>query len=157
MSGMQVSFKFEGITKLADDAKAAGANADVLVKSALVNSATEVQSQQRTRAAHRTGTLQRSILTEIRYPEAIVTVQEKYGLYLEQGTGIYGPNATPIVPKRAKALAFTAGGSLVFAKSSKGIKKRPFFVPGYQAATGFINSQFVQVAERLRDAIKGRG
>ena len=54
---------------------------------------------------------------------------------LEEGTGIYGPNKTPITPKNAKFLSWVAdakpvsgsGGQRVFARSVKGLKPpRPF-------------------------------
>lgn len=65
-----------------------------------------------------------------------------YARYVHDGTGIYGPHATPIVPVTAKALKFEARavfagrrgptrqpkgkGSTVFAKSVKGMEGRPF-------------------------------
>lgn len=65
-----------------------------------------------------------------------------YARWVHDGTGIYGPHATPIVPVSAKALKFEARGlrpgrrgptrapkgkgTLVFAKSVKGMEGRPF-------------------------------
>lgn len=56
---------------------------------------------------------------------------------LEEGTGIYGPKGTPIVPKTAKVLRWPAGGMTLtgkvrpggyaFAKSIKGMKPRRMF------------------------------
>ncbi len=45
-----------------------------------------------------------------------------YGAYLEFGTGIYGPKRTPIVPKRAKILAWkiTTGTQMVPGVSASG-------------------------------------
>ena len=51
-----------------------------------------------------------------------------YGLYLEVGTGIYGPKATPITPKKAKFLKFKLkSGETVFAKQVKGIPPKWVF------------------------------
>jgi len=49
-------------------------------------------------------------------------------LYLEKGTGIYGPRKRKIVPVRAKALRWydRSTGTFRFAKSVKGIKPMKF-------------------------------
>ncbi|MFJ4960266.1 hypothetical protein [Streptomyces sp. NPDC088739] len=46
--------------------------------------------------------------------------------YLEKGTGLFGPRARRIVPRRAKALRFEVGGQVVFARSVKGMRPKPF-------------------------------
>lgn len=71
---------------------------------------------------------------------------KKYVLYINQGTGIYGPRHTPIRPVSKKALRFKPGrkmgplpagkrgtspekrGAWVFAASSKGTPPRPFLI-----------------------------
>lgn len=53
-----------------------------------------------------------------------------YGLFPEEGTGIYGPTGRRIYPKTAKVLVFRPRGSsqLVFAKSVKGQKPQHFML-----------------------------
>lgn len=51
------------------------------------------------------------------------------GTYLEEGTGIYGPHRTSIVPVRAQAMRFTMGGKVVFAKQTKGMPAQPIIRP----------------------------
>lgn len=153
---MLINYSFEGLGKLAEDAQRAGANVSPLIRAALVNSTTEIQSQARSRAPHRTGTLQRSILVDVKDLVGTVSVNEKYGIYLEQGTGIYGPMGRPITPKRASVLAWKGAGGTVFARSVKGMKARPFFAPGYEASLSYINEQFAKVAQRLIDILAGR-
>jgi hypothetical protein len=46
--------------------------------------------------------------------------------YLEEGTGIYGPAGSFIVPKNAKVLHWTENGHDIFVKRVKGIKPRHF-------------------------------
>ncbi|MHC8516991.1 hypothetical protein [Sporosarcina sp. ITBMC105] len=53
----------------------------------------------------------------------------KVGTYLEEGTGLYGPHKKRIVPTHAKALRFTMGGRVIFAKSTKGMPKQPVIRP----------------------------
>lgn len=51
----------------------------------------------------------------------------KYGRYLHQGTGIYGPRHQRIRPVRARVLAFPGeGGEMVFRASVAGVRPRPF-------------------------------
>jgi hypothetical protein len=65
-------------------------------------------AQANTRPFRKTGNLGRTIkpgyLTD---REATVVVGAKYGVYVEKGTGIYGPKKKPITPRPGKkALAF---------------------------------------------------
>jgi len=67
-----------------------------------------------------------------------------YAVYVERGTGIYGPRKRKIVPKTKKLLAWQGGGSRLtgrgpgsgwrFAKSVRGRKATPYLVPGVQQA-----------------------
>jgi hypothetical protein len=52
--------------------------------------------------------------------------------WLEEGTGIYGPKHSPIVPVRSKVLVFpssSARGGYVFVKSASGDRAKPFLGP----------------------------
>jgi hypothetical protein len=57
---------------------------------------------------------------------AVITVNAEYGRYLVEGTGIYGPFKTPIVPKNKKALKTPYGPR----KSVKGIRPNDFISRG---------------------------
>lgn len=46
--------------------------------------------------------------------------------WLRFGTGIYGPHATPIVPKRKQFLKFQIGGKTIFTRSVRGMRGRDF-------------------------------
>jgi hypothetical protein len=67
----------------------------------------------------RTGHLRRSIASAVvvlgNEITGTVGTVTKYAPYLEMGTGIYGPRGRPIVPVRARALRFPAGGGAGFA------------------------------------------
>lgn len=63
----------------------------------------------------------------------------EYGLYLHEGTGIYGPRRRPIRPVRAKALRFTVrsgqgGKTVVFARQVKGVKGDKWLVRALRSA-----------------------
>lgn len=58
-----------------------------------------------------------------------------YAIHVIRGSGIYGPQGTPITPKNARALRWTGpDGKLVFARSSKGTPGRDFLTPALAAA-----------------------
>jgi hypothetical protein len=58
--------------------------------------------------------------------EARVGTNLDYAIHQEFGTGIYAGKG-PIVPKRAKVLAWQSGGQWHFAKSVKGVQGKFFF------------------------------
>jgi len=101
----------------------------------------------------KTSNLEHSIGLGSITPTSVVTrAGANYALYVERGTGIYGPSHQPIRPKRARFLRFKVGGSrltgrgkgstVIFAKSVKGRKATPFMLPGAKkalAALGFKN------------------
>lgn len=73
-----------------------------------------------------TGRLRSSITTElVRYAgqlACIVGTNVNYAMYQHEGTGIYGPHGTPIVPRRARFLRFKPQGSseFVYARQVRG-------------------------------------
>lgn len=94
--------------------------------------AKRVEGSAKRRSPVDTGRLRSSITSEVvmrgGLPIGRVGTNVKYALDIHNGTGIYGPLRRPIVPKNAKALRFTAkgGSKLIFAKSVKGQKGKPF-------------------------------
>lgn len=50
----------------------------------------------------------------------------KYAVYLNEGTGVYGPRGKPITPVKAKVLHWEKGGTHYFAKSVSGVKGQHF-------------------------------
>ena len=75
-----------------------------------------------------------------------------YARFLHEGTGIYGPRKTPIVPITAKALRFKPGrmigplpagkdgtspenrGAWIFARSVRGVPPHPWLVEAFERA-----------------------
>lgn len=84
------------------------------------------------------GILRGSIHSEVRSIGndivGIVGTNIEYAQFQESGTGIYGPNATPIVPKQARVLAFPSkSGGMIFARSVAGSRPRRFMAKGMEA------------------------
>jgi len=71
-----------------------------------------------------TGRLRNSFTVIKQGNEYVVGTNLEYAIYLELGTGIYGPKRRPIRPKRAKALHWIDRKTRkdVFATQVKGIK-----------------------------------
>lgn len=157
MSGMAVDVQIVGLDELIRDMKKAGGNAEPLVTAALTNSSTHAQSEIRSRAPHATGTLQRSVLAEVRYPEAEVSVQESYGSDVEHGTGPHTPPSDAIERWiKKKGLPGSALWPIIKTIEKKGTKAQPFFKPGWEASQGYITDQFDKVMDRLMSALMGR-
>jgi hypothetical protein len=87
----------------------------------------EIVSELRNNASRRTGAMADSVEVEdgpslsgtVVASKIIVGVE--YGIYQDQGTGIYGPEGHPIEPRSAKVLRFdSAVLGIVFARSVRG-------------------------------------
>lgn len=60
-------------------------------------------------------------------PGMIVGSNVRYAYWVHEGTGIFGPKRTPIIPVRAQAMVFRVkSGKLIFAAKVKGSKPQPF-------------------------------
>ena len=92
------------------------------------SAATAISSYKPKFGIHRTGHLVRNIRVSMHGNTLNITMPD-YGAYVEFGTGIFGPHATPIVPTTKKALAF---GKYVF-KSVAGRPATPFLRPVFHA------------------------
>jgi hypothetical protein len=58
-----------------------------------------------------------------------------YGLFVHEGTGIYGPKGVPITPKQFRFLRWKSKkGGYVYAKQVKGMKPNPFLKDAVKAA-----------------------
>lgn len=148
---MTMNVQIDGLNELLSDVKKAGIEAKPLVHAALQNSVTIVQRNVRQRAPHRTGALQRSVLTSVSYPSASVEVNEKYGVMVEGGT-----KAHIIKPKNKKALFWKGALNPYRVVKHPGTKARPFFKPGVEASENSILEQFAKVTERLVKIMAGR-
>jgi HK97 gp10 family phage protein len=151
---MALEVEVIGLRPFLEDAARVGmVGAPKLVHAALVNSTNHIQEVARSKAPHRTGTLQRSILTQVDYPVGQVSVNVKYGGYVETGTGIYGPYETPITPVVKKALHWDN----TFARVVKGMKARPFFKPAVYESREYIHAQFLKVITNIVHELAGHG
>ena len=95
------------------------------------------------------GTLRTTMLRTYNADEGRVGSNLPYAKYQEFGTGIYGKSGVPIVPKRARMLAWTTkGGQLAFAKSVRGVPAKHFLQGGIDELKRNIN-QVLDIAAKL--------
>lgn len=155
--GLAVNVEVVGLNELIHDIKKAGGDAEPLVTAALTNSTTHAQGEIRQRAPHAFGTLQRSVLTEVRYPEGQVEAQESYAPDVEYGTSGHTPPSDSIERWiKKKGIPSKALWPIIKTIEKRGTKAQPFFGPGWEASQGFINSQFDKVMDKLMTALMGR-
>lgn len=86
-----------------------------------------------------TGTLRSDIHVELLSmggkPVVRVGFNVFYGIYVHDGTGIYGPKGVPIRPKTAKFLSWKSKkGNRVFARQVLGMRPNPFLKDAVSAA-----------------------
>lgn len=110
---------------------------------ALTRAAILVQNEARRLCPVDTGRLRASINFSITGGDAQslvcrVGTNVEYALWVERGTGVYGPHGTPVVPTHASHLVFTVGGRKVFVQSVKGQEAHPFLVPALLALGGTL-------------------
>jgi len=76
------------------------------------------------RAPRRSGAMADAVTYEVvdggNGPEVRVRCDAEYARWQDEGTGIYGPQGTPIVPRQARVLAWEGQDGMVFAMSSRG-------------------------------------
>ncbi len=125
---------------------------------AMRQSTLTIEGEAKHRVPVKTGTLRRSIHSEVRPisrgVEGLVGTITQYAPYVEFGTGIYGPQKRPIVPRTKKALAWKSeGGEMIIRRSVRGMRPRPYLKPAFDAklreVEGFFRAALKRVLGRL--------
>jgi hypothetical protein len=89
-----------------------------------------------------TGRLRASINTQLASrggtPLVLVGTNVRYGRFVHDGTGVYGPRRRPIRPRRGKFLRFRPGrrGPYVYAREVKGMRPNQYLTNALPAARG---------------------
>jgi phage gpG-like protein len=83
-----------------------------------------------------TGRLRSSITLQVKTDRIVIGTNVRYGLWVHEGTGIYGPRGARIYPVSGRYLVFTPKGETrpVFARSVRGMPARPFLKKALLAA-----------------------
>lgn len=125
MNRFSYSAHIEGLTELQNAFGRADQTVISGLSRAITATAAPVEGSAKRHAPAHYGQLRASIHTTPisvtnRNIKAAVLTNLNYAQYQEEGTGIYGPNRSPIYPKRARMLSWISNGQRVFARSVRG-------------------------------------
>jgi len=152
---LAVNVEVEGLKELTRDLKKAGVDTRLLVTGALANSTERGKQEIRSRAPHAFGTLQRSVLAEVNYPVGEVSVQESYGVNVEEGTGPHMPPPESIERwVNKKGIPKSALWPIIMTIKKRGTRAQPFFQPGWEAAKDYVEDQFDIVMDKLMSILQ---
>jgi len=114
------------------------------IRAGLLRTAGAVEAAAVEGAPKKTGNLANAIRKYIESHRAIVKSTAPYSFFVHEGTGLFGPYKTRIVPKHKKALAFTIGGQKIVVRSVKGQKPNPYMKRALKKVEGRIPEIFGQ-------------
>lgn len=136
-------------------------NSSQIVKNAKIKGLTQAsmifQTKSKQEAPVDTNNLRRNIKYEVdtdgNQAKVFVDPNVKYGIFQEEGTGIFGVKRAYIYPKKAKYLAWKSKtGKMVFARKVKGVIGRWYMKKGSE----YLLSQNNKISEIIyNELIKG--
>ncbi|MHB1131657.1 MAG: HK97 gp10 family phage protein [Chloroflexota bacterium] len=110
-------------------------------------------------APYRTGTLKRSLHTEVGESTALravvlVGTDLEYAQAIEFGSGLYGPKKAKYIirPKNKKALFWKGARHPVAFVMHPGVRPRPFLLPAFQATKSAVRAE---IGGALRSLLRG--
>lgn len=101
----------------------------------------------------KSGLLRKNIEYKYSPISAMIFPRQGYAVFVEEGTGLYGPRHSYIVPKNAKALKFKINGKVIYAKRTKGMKANPFVKRTAEKSAPIINKIFDDMLEEITTQI----
>jgi HK97 gp10 family phage protein len=122
--------EFKTEIKISPELLKLGNNLEAGIQAGLLRAAGVVEAADVAEAPVRTGNLADRIRKYLEGRRAHIVSTAPYSIHVHQGTGIYGPHKTKIVPTTKKALAFQIGGKTLIRRSVKGQKANPFMTRG---------------------------
>ena len=132
---------------LARFARSLKGNVKGAMRAGMINVTTDVEARAAKDAPVRTSNLANTHTSQVDAEGSVGTVSftAPYAVHVHQGTGLYGPHKTKIVPKNKKALYWPGGAHPV--RSTKGMKANPFLRRAAQDSD--IGARYVEGAERF--------
>lgn len=114
-------------------------------RAGMINIVTEVESRARKYAPVKTSNLANSGTSDVNADGSVGTISfiAPYAKYVHEGTGLYGPHKTKIVPKAKKALYWPGAAHPI--RAVKGMKANPFLLKAAQDSD--MEKLFVEGAE----------
>ncbi len=132
------SINISGFNQIANKLSGVPVVVNVMMHQMMEQLAQNTQAVVKQTAPHNTGALADSINYKIedQYKQVTATIgtPNPYSKFQEEGTGVYGPTGSPVVPRTARVLAWQSGGITIFARSVRGVQGKHYFQAGLQAA-----------------------
>lgn len=145
-----MSVKVIGLDSFIGDLGLAAKATKKVIETAALAAATEVRRLAMGKVPKRSTALARSIIAEPITYGAMTTVNEKYGIYVEQGTGLYDPRGAHLIyPKTAQAMVWEDGGQKYGARWTRGMEAQPFFQPAIDEAEPYVVEQMITARDLL--------
>lgn len=112
------------------------------VERTLLDVALQMRRLAQGKAPKRTSVLAQSITAQPIAFGAMTSVGEKYGIYVEQGTGLYDPRGAHLIfPKTAQAMVWSEGGRKYGARWTRGMRPQPYFEPAFEATLPYLQEK----------------
>lgn len=99
-----------------------------------------------------TGHLQQSWVSNTSKDEVQLSTSAKYARYVDEGTGLYGPNKALIYPKRKKFMAWSKKGKVIYARYTKGQKGQHYVD---KAVANFERKLPSVIAQAIKKSVGG--
>lgn len=139
-----------GLDKFLVGIDTAKASTKKVVEAAALNMALQVRRLAQDKVPKRSSTLAQSIVAEPIAYGAMTTVGEKYGVYVEEGTGMYDPNGAHLIyPTTSKVMVWEEGGQTYGAHWTRGMEAQPYWQPALDETDPFVEEQMAIAAETL--------
>ena len=119
------------------------------IQAGLLRAAGAVEAAAVAEAPIKTGNLKDAIRKYIEGQRAVISATAPYSIFVHEGTGLYGPHKTKIVPSAKQALAFSIGGKKIVVRSVKGQKPNPFMARALKKVEGQIPGIFAQAIDEF--------
>ena len=143
-----------GLSRIVTTIQRAGVALPQEFRQAMALTVTDIRRTAQERVPVKTNHLRQSITTAVSDSPltGMVMVGAPYGRFIE-----YGTRPHVILPRRSNVLAFTVGGSLVFAKkvNHPGTKAQPFMWPAFKENRAGLLRHFQAAATIVLAKIKG--
>lgn len=121
-----------------------------VVEKASLAMALQVRRLAQDKAPKRSTTLAQSITAEPIEYGAQTTVEEIYGIYVEEGTGMFDPRGAHLIySSTGGPLHWQEGGEDHFAMWTRGMEAQPFFQPAIDEAMPFVEEEMGRAVDSL--------
>lgn len=145
-----MSVTIVGLDSFIEGLSVAKQQAEPVVKKAALALALNVRKLAQQKVAKKTTILAQSITTEPLTYGAQTTVGEKYGVYLEYGTGLFDPNGAHLIYSMSGGpLAWEADGEQHFAMWTRGMEAQPYWEPAIRETEPLIEETMKAAAGEL--------